>query len=95
MWVLWAVWFIGWVASWIANYERVGFRDLKAEHDVDWREFLLSNLPWFVLLVVKVWFWPLFFVHWLATGRRSSGWRAVVNVDGRPVRQIKRVAVPG
>jgi hypothetical protein len=77
----------GFVVTWIALYRRAGFQEI----DADWREFLISNLPWFALMIVKFWFWPVTLIGWLIDGRPSSRWRAVTELNGRPVRKIVRV----
>jgi hypothetical protein len=61
----------------------------------DWREFLIPNIPWFILMVFKFWFWPLALAAWLATGRGPSRWQAVTSIDGRPARRIVRVDAAG
>ncbi|MDQ1686223.1 MAG: hypothetical protein QOC82_2960 [Frankiaceae bacterium] len=80
------------VAAWILLYHRAGFPDVRTKHNVDWREFLLPNLPWFFLLLLKIMFWPAPLAVWLVNGRpKESAWRAVTEVEGRPVRRIVRL----
>lgn len=79
----------GFVITWVILYQRVGFPGV----DADWREFLIPNLPWFGLMVAKFWFWPVTLTAWLLDGRGPSRWRAVTQLDGRPVRKIVRVTV--
>lgn len=76
----------GFVVAMIALYVRVGFPSVKP----DWREFLLPNLPWFGLMVLKAWAWPVTLGVWLYKGRQPSVWKAVTHLDGREVRAIKR-----
>lgn len=90
--VLWSLfWWPGFIAAWVIAYRRVGFSEIKAEHGVDWRQFLVPNLPWFALTVAKVWFWFITLAHWYLTGQSGPRWRAVVELDGRPVRRIVRL----
>jgi hypothetical protein len=46
---------------------------------------------WFALNALKAWFWFVTFVVWLIKGRPERTWRAVTEIDGRPVRRIIRV----
>jgi len=78
------------IITWVLVYQRAGFSDIKAEQGIDWREFLLGNIPWFALTLLKVWFWFVTIGVWLLQGRPSSHWRAVTRIDGRPVRKIVR-----
>jgi hypothetical protein len=78
------VWCIGFVVTWIETYRR-------AQWPVDWREFLFRNLGYFALTIVKVWFWPVTFIVWLATGRGPTRWRAVTNIGGRDVRKMVHI----
>jgi hypothetical protein len=78
---------IGIAVTWVILYQRAGFPEVHA----DWREFLLPNLPWFGLMILKFWFWPVTFAAWLIDGREPSRWRAVTQLNGRPVRKIMRL----
>lgn len=80
----------GFIVTWVVLYQRAGFPDVGA----DWREFLLPNPLWFILMFMKFWFWPLTLVVWLLTGRGPSRWRAVTEINGRPARKILRVPAP-
>lgn len=84
-------WIPGFIGAWVQAYRRVGFAALKRENDVDWREFLVGNLFWFALTVAKVWFWFVTLGMWLISGRPGPTWRAVTELNGRPVRKIVRV----
>jgi hypothetical protein len=86
------LWFPGFIIAWVQVYRRAGFPDIKQREGIDWREFLIPNIPWFVMTVFKVWFWFVPFGLWLAQGRPGSPWRAVTEVNGRPARRIIRVA---
>lgn len=79
----------GFVVTWVVLYRRAGFAGI----DADWREFLIPNLPWFALFVLKFWFWPATLAAWLVEGRQPSRWRAVTELEGRPARKIVRLAV--
>jgi len=74
--------------SFFAFYSRAGLADLKQSEGIDWREFLLPNLGWFMMTFGKQLVWPAVLVAWLATGRLPSKWRAVSSVGGRPARKI-------
>jgi hypothetical protein len=87
-----AVMWVGLIATWIQCYRRVGFGEIKREHGIDWREFLIPNLPWFLLTVAKVFFWPVTVVAWFVLGRPAETWRALVEENGREVRAIRRTA---
>ena len=89
--ILVAMYWIGLITTWIALPRRVGFRKVRREQGVDWREFLLGNVPWFVLTTGKVLLWPITAIHYVTTGRASSPWLAVTELDGQPVRKIVRV----
>lgn len=80
----------GIVAAWFVLYSRSGLRDVKARHGVDWREFLLPNIPYFLLMWAKCLVWEVVLIVWLATGRPESPWRAAVEIDGRPARTLVR-----
>jgi hypothetical protein len=41
------------IVSWFVYYERAGLSKVKSEERVDWREFFLPNLPWFLLMWAK------------------------------------------
>ena len=56
-----------------------------------WREFLLPNLWWILLIFVKAAAWPGVLTHWMIGGMRPSLWRAIDTEDGREVRKITRV----
>ena len=60
---------------------RAGFWKVKGESGVDWREFLLPNIGFFLLLFGKAVGWPVVLVVWLATGRQPSPWAATIR-DG-------------
>jgi hypothetical protein len=76
--------------SWFIYYERSGLSKVKSEERVDWREFFLPNLPWFLLMWAKCFTWPIVLIVWLARGAPASPWRAVTVVNGRPARAIVR-----
>ncbi|MFC5910473.1 hypothetical protein [Streptacidiphilus monticola] len=57
---------------------------------IDWRVFLLPNIPYFALTVAKSFVWPVVLVTWLATGRRPSPWIATTEYEGREVRAVLR-----
>jgi hypothetical protein len=89
------IWLIGVVVSAIVLHYRVGFPDVRLSERVDWREFLIPNIPWFALNLLKMWFWPVTLAAWLVQGMRKSRWRAVTSVNGRPTRRIIRVSPTG
>lgn len=79
---------IGIFASWFVYHSRAGFSKLQG---TDWREFLLPNLPWFLLMWGKCLAWLPVLIVWCCTGMRSSPWKAVTDIEGRPVRSIIRI----
>ncbi|HWT92863.1 MAG TPA: hypothetical protein VN238_07690 [Solirubrobacteraceae bacterium] len=81
-----AIYAIGFFATWIALYLRVGFPPHRG-----WLEFLLPNLWWFALMVVKIWGWPITLAHWIYAGCPPSRWQAVTSLNGREARSIVRV----
>jgi hypothetical protein len=76
----------GFVVTLITLYVRAGFPGIKQ----DWRQFLLPNLPWFGLMGLKAWAWPVTLGIWFYNGRGPSAWEAVTEMDGREVRAIRR-----
>ncbi len=87
---------IGMVVAWVVLYNRVGFPRVRHESDVDWREFLLPNLPWFALFIGKGFLWPIPVIMWFANGQpKESAWRAVSEINGRPARRIVRSGAGG
>jgi hypothetical protein len=76
----------GFVVAFIVLYVRVGFPGMKQ----NWQEFLIPNLPWFGLMAIKAWAWPITLAHWFYKGQGPSAWEAVTEVDGREVRRIRR-----
>lgn len=81
---------VGVIASIVTYYMRSGLGDVKSSQGIDWRQFLLPNPAFFVLLLVKAALWPAVLIFWLVTGRPQSPWLAVTDRDGRPVRAILR-----
>lgn len=57
---------------------------------VDWREFLLGNIPFFLLLFFKASAWELVLVAWLVQGRPPSPWIATTRLRDKEVRQVLR-----
>jgi len=82
---------VGVVSSWFVYYNRAGLADVKAREGIDWRQFLLPNLPWFVMTRAKCLFWELILVVWLLQGVPPSRWKALTSRDGQPTRAIVRV----
>jgi hypothetical protein len=76
---------IGFFSTYGVLYVRAGFPG-----GPDWREFLIPNFPWFMLMGLKAMGWPLVLGHWFANGRQGSAWEAVTRADGREVRRIRR-----
>lgn len=60
--------------SWFAYYARSGLSKIRETQHVDWREFLLPNLGYFVLTLAKVLTWPLVLLFWFVTGMKPSPW---------------------
>ena len=81
---------VGLIASMITYYRRSGLGGIKSSQGIDWREFLIPNPAFFLLLLAKAVLWPVVLIFWVATGRRNSPWRAVTDMGGRPARAILR-----
>ncbi len=72
-------------------YFRAGLGRVRRKEHVDWREFLLPNLGFFLLMFGKALAWPVTVAVWVARGsNRTSAWTAVTELDGRTVRRIIR-----
>lgn len=82
---------LGVLVSWIVLYRRSGLSAVKAEAGIDWREFLIPNIGYFLLMWAKCIVWEVNLVIWLATGMPESRWKAAIDIDGREVRAITRV----
>lgn len=82
----------GFIVSWFVYYHRSGLAAVKAQEGIDWRQFLLPNLPFFLLYWAKMFVWPLVLVYWAVTGFKPSPWRATTDIDGVEVRKLLRVA---
>lgn len=80
----------GVIVAFVVLYTRAGFSKVRAESSVDWREFLLPNLGFFLLYLVKVTFWPFKLVLWLVKGRPPSPWTATTRIADREVRSVVR-----
>jgi hypothetical protein len=81
---------VGFIASIITYYQRSGLGEVKSSQGIDWREFLIPNPVFFLLLLVKAVLWPVVLIFWLVTGRPRSPWHAVTDRGGRPARAILR-----
>jgi hypothetical protein len=68
--------------------KRCGLTELKVRYGIDWREFFLRNLHFFLWMYVKILFWAVVLVVWLVAGQPACPWRAVINVHGVPARKI-------
>jgi hypothetical protein len=80
---------VGFIASFFVYGTRAGLGDVEP----NWREFLLPNIGWFLMLVGKTFVWPLVLSYWLYKGRPTCPWKAVDQLpDGHEVRQIIRLA---
>jgi hypothetical protein len=71
-------------------YFRAGLGRIKRSEGIDWREFLIPNIGFFLLMVGKAILWPVTVVHWNLQGRPTSPWVAVTSLNGRSVRRIVR-----
>lgn len=58
-----------------------------------WREYVLAQPTFFLLMFAKAFVWPLVTLAWLAQGRPPSPWRAIDEIDGVDVRRILRIRV--
>lgn len=72
-------------------YNRAGLRRIRSEYGIDWREFLLPNLGFFALTVLKTFGWVAVLIVWLVRDRPDSPWQATLEVAGRPARKVRRV----
>ncbi|GAA3455732.1 hypothetical protein [Dactylosporangium matsuzakiense] len=79
---------IGILGSGLVYLNRARFGDTG----LNWREFLLPNLPWMLMTLGKMLVWRAVLIVWLARGMPQSPWRAVTRDDtGREVRAVVRV----
>ncbi|WP_327002125.1 hypothetical protein OHA72_44460 [Dactylosporangium sp. NBC_01737] len=79
---------IGIIGSGLVYLNRARFQDTG----LNWREFLLPNLPWMLMTLGKMLVWWAVLIAWLARGMPPSPWRAVTeDSHGREVRAIVRV----
>lgn len=85
-----SVWLVGLFVSWFVFYSRSGLSDIRQKQGINWREFLIPNLGYFVLMWVKVWFWLIVLVVWIGQGRPASPWLATTSLRGRETRKIVR-----
>lgn len=83
---------VAWGVSGYVLLGRAGFWEIKAKAGVDWREFLLGNPLFFVILWGKAVLWPVVFVTWLVQGQPDSPWTATTRLNGREVRAVLRAA---
>ncbi|GDY33027.1 hypothetical protein [Gandjariella thermophila] len=89
--VLGLVYLAGIVTSGLVYLQRAGFGELKSREGVDWREFLLPNIPYFALTLAKMFVWPAVLLFWLVMKMPRSPWRAITDDHGRAVRRVTRV----
>ncbi|MET7426551.1 hypothetical protein [Dactylosporangium sp. NPDC005555] len=83
---------IGILASGLVYLHRARFQ----ETGLNWREFLLPNLPWMLMTLGKMLVWWAVLVVWLGRGMPTSPWRAVTeDATGREVRAIVRTRTAG
>ncbi|WP_448619527.1 hypothetical protein [Geodermatophilus sp. URMC 65] len=91
--LLWIVVVLFWAGPLIGLpvlYFRSGLGRVKREEGIDWREFLLPNLGFFLLMLAKALLWPFTVAVWNSRGRPASPWTAVTIRNGRPARAIVR-----
>jgi hypothetical protein len=86
------IYFVGIIVSFNVYYYRAGFRSIKAEKGIDWREFILPNLPWMGLMLLKCFGWCAVLIVWALQGRPPSPWQASTMQEGREVRAVRRVS---
>jgi len=88
--LLTGVWLIGVLVSWLVYTNRAGLSDIKHKQGIDWREFLVPNVPYFALQLGKQLIWPVVLVVWLARGRPASPWVAKTQIGKYEVRKVIR-----
>lgn len=81
----------GIVASSIIYNHRAGFPRIKAETGIDWREFILPNLAWMGLTLLKCFGWWVVLIVWVMQGRPPAPWQATTMQNGHEVRAVRRV----
>jgi hypothetical protein len=90
LWIVVALFWAGPLIGIPTLYFRSGLGRVKREQHIDWLEFLLPNLGFFLLLIVKALVWPVTLAVWLSQGRPESPWTAVTEIEGRPARKFRR-----
>lgn len=75
---------VGMIPAFWVTYFRSGLSDIKATYGIDWREFYLSNLGYWISHFVL---WPIGLIAWLRAGRPPKK-VAVISIDGREVRSF-------
>lgn len=83
-----AIYSLGFFVSMPVYGTRAGFGRIAP----NWREFLIPNLHWFALVIIKAFLWPVVLVAWLVQGTRPSPWKALDQYRGRPCRRIVRTS---
>ncbi|MDZ5447851.1 hypothetical protein U2F26_35020 [Micromonospora sp. 4G57] len=74
---------VGVFASFLPYHWRAGL-------DKNWREFVLGNITWFLMLFGKQIAWPAVFIYWAIKGFPKSPWVAIYNYKGHEVRRMMR-----
>ncbi len=82
--------YCGLFVSYDIYMHRAGLMSFKKEH-IDWREFIIPNLNWFLMTIIKALFWPIVLCMWFIKGRPPSRWKAYTQLEGHAVRAIKSV----
>jgi hypothetical protein len=83
---------VGIFVCWFTLYRRSGLAEVKAQAGVNWREFLIPNIAFFLLMWGKCLFWEATMIAWLLGGQHPSRWHAAIEDDsGRPIRTIRRL----
>ncbi len=55
-------------------------------------EFIIYNLPWFLLTILKSFVWEAVLVVWLIQGRPPSPWKVVDRGGKLAIRRVKTTA---
>jgi|GEM_PF-2695208 len=86
---------VGFFGSMLVYRKRAGIGNWYMVPKDDRFAFLVTNIGWLAVIVVKAYWWPIVLAVWLAKGRQSSLWQVQdYNADILKIRRLKRPA-PG
>lgn len=89
------IFYLGMPVSYYTFMSRAGLMAFKRDEDIDWREFIIPNIIWFLATLFKAFIWPVILCIWLFQGRPPSPWRAYSRLNDQSVRVIRRIKAEG